>query len=90
MSSIICIIVIVKKILREGADKKMNFTAYIERQKSNIRARHAGETYLLEKGESTPVTESDRLFFELSALKGLNKRERLAYAREPMTDVQYV
>ena len=61
----------------------MNFTAYIERQKSIIRHRQDGETYLLQRGEEIPViTESDKLLFELDSLKGLNKRERLNLRRE--------
>ncbi len=54
----------------------MNFTAYIERQKSLIRGRHTGETYLLVKGESMPLSVSEKLLCELSSLKGLNVRER--------------
>ena len=61
----------------------MTYTAYIERQKSIIRHRHDGETYLLQRGEEIPViTESDKLLFELDSLKGLNKRERLNLRRE--------
>lgn len=60
----------------------MNFTAYIERQKSIIRHRHDGETYLLGKGEVIPLTESEKIFVELSSLKGLNKRERIDLRRE--------
>lgn len=59
----------------------MNFTAYIERQKSIIRSRHEGETFLIEKGEVIPVSESEKLLSELSRLKGLNKRERLGARR---------
>ncbi len=55
----------------------MNFTAYIQRQKNLIRGRHEGETFLLEKGEVIPLSESDKLLCELESLKGLNKRERL-------------
>lgn len=54
----------------------MNFTAYIERQKSIIRDRHEGDVYLIEKGEYIPVTESDKLFVELTKSRGLNTRER--------------
>lgn len=63
-------------------DKSMNFTAYIERQKNLIRHRHDGETYLINKEGVIPVTESDKILFELSNLKGLNKRERLNLKRE--------
>ena len=59
----------------------MNFTAYIERQKNIIRGRHEGETFLLEKGEVIPLSESEKLLSELSRLKGLNKRERLNMRR---------
>ena len=55
----------------------MNFTAYIQRQKNLIRSRHEGETFLLEKGEVIPVTDRDKLLYELDNLKGLNKAERL-------------
>lgn len=56
----------------------MNFTAYIERQKSIIRDRHVGETYLLHREESMPLSVSEKLLGELSSLKGLNTRERQA------------
>lgn len=59
----------------------MNFIAYIERQKGLIRERHEGETFLLDKGEVIPVTESDKLFAELDRVKGLNTRERLFFKR---------
>ncbi|MBD5583953.1 MAG: hypothetical protein HDQ88_02640 [Clostridia bacterium] len=59
----------------------MNFTAYIERQKTLIRERHEGETFLIEKGEVIPLTESDKLFAELAEMKGLNTRERLFFRR---------
>lgn len=59
----------------------MNFTAYIERQKRLIRDRHEGETYLLQKGECIPMTESERLFEELCNLQGLNVKERRQYGR---------
>lgn len=79
MSTIICKIGNVKYRRKQ----KMNFTAYIERQKNIIRHRHDGETYLLQRGEEIPViTESDKLLFELDSLKGLNKRERLNLRRE--------
>lgn len=55
----------------------MNFTAYIERQKSLIRSRHEGETFLMHRGEIIPVNDSEKLLKELSSLKGLNTRERL-------------
>lgn len=59
----------------------MNFTAYIERQKSLIRGRHVGETYLVRKEESMPLSVSEKLLGELSSLKGLNTRERLKEVR---------
>ena len=59
----------------------MTFTAYIERQKSIIRNRHEGETFLIEKGESIPLNDSERLLNDLSALKGLNTDERLSFRR---------
>lgn len=54
----------------------MTFTAYIERQKNIIRSRHEGETFLLEKGEVITICDSERLLYELSSMKGLNKHER--------------
>lgn len=59
----------------------MNFAAYIERQKSLIRSRHMGETFLIEKGETIPVYDSERLLCELDNMRGLNKRERRAFSR---------
>ncbi|MCI8734076.1 MAG: hypothetical protein HFE40_00785 [Clostridia bacterium] len=59
----------------------MNFTAYIERQKSLIRERHEGELFLMEKGEVILLSESEKLFAELSKIKGLNTRERLFFRR---------
>ena len=60
----------------------MNFTAYIERQKNIIRHRRDGETYLIQKGEEIPLSETDRLLIELESLKGLNRRERINLRRE--------
>ncbi len=57
----------------------MNFTAYIERQKNLIRSRHEGETFLSQNGEITLVSETERLFSEISGLKGLNTGERTEY-----------
>lgn len=54
----------------------MNFTAYIERQKSLIRSRHDGETYFMEGEECMPVSVTEKILCELSSLKGLNTRER--------------
>ena len=59
----------------------MNFAAYIQRQKNIIRSRHEGETFLIQKGEVTALSESERILYELESLRGLNKRERRrAYA----------
>lgn len=55
----------------------MNFTAYIERQKNLIRKRHEGEVILMHRGEVIVLDDSEKLLKELSALKGLNTRERL-------------
>ena len=59
----------------------MDFTAYIERQKSLIRERHEGELFLLDKGEVIPLSDSEKLFAELSRMKGLNTRERMTFGR---------
>lgn len=59
----------------------MNYTAYIERQKSLIRERHEGELFLLDKGEVITVSESEKLLDELDRMKGLNVRERMCYGR---------
>ena len=62
-------------------DKKMTFMAYIERQKSIIRSRHEGETYLLQNGEVIPLNQSEKILYELSSLKGLNTDERMSQTR---------
>ena len=50
----------------------MNFTAYIERQKSIIRHRHDGETYLLQRGEEVAVIpRATSCYTSLTALKDL-------------------
>lgn len=59
----------------------MTFTAYIERQKRIIRDRHEGETFLITKGEVIALTETDRIFYDLNSLKGLNTNERLSVRR---------
>ena len=51
----------------------MTFTAYIQRQKGIIRSRHE-ET---EKCETVKLTESEKIFKELSSMKGLNTKERM-------------
>ena len=55
----------------------MNFTAYIERQKSIIRKKHEGEEFLMHRGEVIPMDEREKLLKELANLGGLNKSERL-------------
>lgn len=62
-------------------DIKMTFTAYVERQKKLIRSRHEGEVYLIEKGETVPLTDSSKLLADLSSFKGLNTNERIIYWR---------
>jgi hypothetical protein len=62
-------------------DIKMTFTAYVERQKKLIRSRHEGEVYLIEKGETVPLTDSSKLLADLSSFKGLNTNERIIYGR---------
>ncbi len=59
----------------------MTFTAYVERQKKLIRSRHEGEVYLIEKGETVPLTDSSKLLADLSSFKGLNTNERIIYGR---------
>ena len=59
----------------------MNFTAYIERQKNIIRSRHEGETFLVQRGETIPLNESEKLLNDLCELKGLNKKERQTFRR---------
>lgn len=59
----------------------MNFAAYIERQKNIIRNRHTGEMFLIQKGETLALCDdTEKLLNDLSAMKGLNKRERLGRA----------
>lgn len=67
--------------VNKAEEQKMNFTAYIERQKSLIRERHEGELFLLEKGEVIPLSESEKLLSELAKIKGLNTRERQLFRR---------
>ena len=58
----------------------MTFTAYIQRQKSLIRSRREGEIYTKrEREEILPEYDTETLFGELSALKGLNTAEREQY-----------
>ncbi len=59
----------------------MTFTAYIERQKNIIRSRHEGETFLVQRGETIPLNESEKLLNDLCGLKGLNKKERQTFRR---------
>lgn len=62
-------------------DLKMTFAAYVERQKKLIRNRHEGEVYLIEKGETIPLNDSEKLLADLSSFKGLNTNERKIYGR---------
>lgn len=57
----------------------MNFSAYIERQKSIIRSRHEGETFLIHKGETIRLSESEKLLNDIEDMRGLNKTEREFY-----------
>ena len=59
----------------------MNFTAYIQQQKLNIRRRHLGEMFLMKDGEIIPLKTTETLLCELDAMRGLNKRERTDYSR---------
>ena len=60
----------------------MTFTAYIQRQKSLIRARREGEIYPVRaREEIIPEYDTDTLFDELSSLAGLNTVERQQYSR---------
>lgn len=59
----------------------MTFTAYIERQKSIIRNRHAGEVFLIRNDEVIRLEESDVLLNELASFKGLNTDERMSYRK---------
>ncbi len=49
--------------------------------KELIRSRHEGEVYLIEKGETVPLTDSSKLLADLSSFKGLNTNERIIYGR---------
>jgi hypothetical protein len=62
--------------------RKMNFTAYVDRQKSLIRQRHEGETYLIENKKVFVVRDSEEILVEMNELKGLNKAERLFFSRK--------
>ena len=55
----------------------MNFTAYIERQKSLIRKKHEGEEFLMHRGEVIPMDDSERILQELANLRGFDSREEL-------------
>lgn len=59
----------------------MTFTAYIQRQKGIIRRRHEGEVFLINKGETVKISDSEKLLNELAAMKGLNVKERGRYSR---------
>ena len=61
----------------------MTFTAYIQRQKSLIRSRREVEPYAkIEREEIMPEYDTETLFGELSALKGLNTAERQRYSED--------
>ncbi len=55
--------------------EKMNFYAYVQRQKNIIRERHVGETYLIIKGTPTKIRSTEELFYELDNLEGLKRKE---------------
>jgi hypothetical protein len=56
---------------KEGT--KMNFTAYIERQKNLILNRRMGEEQLITGGTITLLRPSDEIFLELAAMPSLAK-----------------
>ena len=58
----------------------MNFSSYIERQKSIIRQRHMGEEVCVMRGEEVRVTQTEKILRDLCAMKGLNTAERLGLA----------
>ena len=61
----------------------MTFTAYIQRQKSLIRSRREGEPCAkTEREEVMPEYDTETLFGELSAMKGLNTAERQRYSHD--------
>ena len=57
----------------------MTFTAYIQRQKSLIRSRREVEPYSEKSRHIIPEYDTETLFGELSAMKGLNTAEREQY-----------
>lgn len=67
----------------------MNVMNYIARQRANLKDRHDGDEILLcrncapaRAGEEAPSYRSvEEILYELDNLKGLNKKERMAYAR---------
>lgn len=54
----------------------MNFTAYIQKQKNRIRARHEGELFLVSAGEVCPLRSTEEIMAEMNNLEGLNVKER--------------
>lgn len=57
--------------------KAMDFTAYIQRQKTLIRNRHEGEVIYLDDGEEYLLATVESLLADLDNMQGLNKAERL-------------
>lgn len=54
----------------------MNFTAYIQNQKSRIRARHEGELFLVSADGVYPLRDTEEILSEMNGLPGLNVSER--------------
>ena len=68
----------------------MTFTAYIQRQKSLIRSRREGEPSVkYEREEIIPEYDTETLFGELSAMKGLNTAERQRYSDDFLCAVSH-
>ncbi len=57
----------------------MNFTAYIQSQKTMIRRR--GSAFMAEDGSVSVVPSREKLLSELDGIKGLNVEDRERYAR---------
>lgn len=58
----------------------MNFTAYIQSQKNQIRSRHRGELFLISADGVCALRSTEEIFKEMNSLKGLNVREREGFA----------
>ena len=54
----------------------MNFTAYIQKQKNQIRARHEGELFLVSSDGIYPLRPTEEIMREMDGLQGLNVKER--------------